>query len=475
MYVLQNVGCVPVGLYALGWSDAGRSAASSSARPRSPACRAGWRRRASGRPRCARAESRPSDQSSPFSALWSRAFSSYITAFGKRPSSTTLPGPCDARPEARRPVLGVERRRVDRLLDAHVVMRPCAGRRSATTGPAARRLACRTPSTACRRAARSWATAWCAAACRGSRLFGRSGFSQNICPRVPMQKPSSGITGEDCSQPPDGVALTMLPSLVDHVEMAGVGADHAEPRHRRFAGAGRTRQQIARGSAPSRSTTRRIARHRAGPQLQRRVAPDQLAALVVVVVRQQRAQRHRARNWDRRNTPRDPRRRAWRIRPRCGRTRRRAGPSRRYRSRAAVRAVAGTPVPGSTGRTSARCGRDSRRRPGLPPSPTSAAKSSAASRPRWRRPVTSSTSVERKNLSTASATKPRYQAPRAASMRASRVVADRLAADALIGRRRAPDGRTAFRALAPCRPAGTPRRRISTPPRTACARFRSWR
>ena len=27
-----------------------------------------------------------------------------------------------------------------------------------------------------------------------------------------MQKPSSGITGEDCSQPPDGVALTMLPS-----------------------------------------------------------------------------------------------------------------------------------------------------------------------------------------------------------------------------------------------------------------------
>ena len=46
----------------------------------------------------------------------------------------------------------------------------------------------------------------------GSRLFGRSGFSQNICPRVPMQKPSSGITGDDCSQPPEGVALTILPS-----------------------------------------------------------------------------------------------------------------------------------------------------------------------------------------------------------------------------------------------------------------------
>ena len=82
-------------------------------------------------------------------------------------------------------------------------------------------------------------------------------------------------------------------------------------------------------------------------------------------------------------------------------------------------------------------------RPAPPPSPTSAAKSSAASRPRWRRPVTSSTSVVRKKRSTASATKPRYQALRAASMRASRVAAGRLAADALARSRPAPGGRTA--------------------------------
>ena len=34
-----------------------------------------------------------------------------------------------------------------------------------------------------------------------------------IWPRVPIGKPSSGTTGEPCSQPPDGVAETMLPSL----------------------------------------------------------------------------------------------------------------------------------------------------------------------------------------------------------------------------------------------------------------------
>jgi len=37
--------------------------------------------------------------------------------------------------------------------------------------------------------------------------------SQNIWPRVPNGKPSSGMTGELCSQPPDGVAEIMLPSL----------------------------------------------------------------------------------------------------------------------------------------------------------------------------------------------------------------------------------------------------------------------
>ena len=46
---------------------------------------------------------------------------------------------------------------------------------------------------------------------RGARPLGRPGLSQNICPRVPMQKPRPGTTGELCSQPPEGVALTMFP------------------------------------------------------------------------------------------------------------------------------------------------------------------------------------------------------------------------------------------------------------------------
>ena len=45
----------------------------------------------------------------------------------------------------------------------------------------------------------------------GARLDGERSSSQEICSRVPRQKPSSGITGELCSQPPLGVAETMLP------------------------------------------------------------------------------------------------------------------------------------------------------------------------------------------------------------------------------------------------------------------------
>ena len=35
--------------------------------------------------------------------------------------------------------------------------------------------------------------------------------SQNICARVPSANPRPSIAGEDCSQPPLGVALTRLP------------------------------------------------------------------------------------------------------------------------------------------------------------------------------------------------------------------------------------------------------------------------
>ena len=45
----------------------------------------------------------------------------------------------------------------------------------------------------------------------GSSEFGSPSSSQNICARVPRQKPSSGITGAPQSQPPLGVADTMFP------------------------------------------------------------------------------------------------------------------------------------------------------------------------------------------------------------------------------------------------------------------------
>src|SRR6266567_3487145 len=46
----------------------------------------------------------------------------------------------------------------------------------------------------------------------GASAAGWSSSSQNIWARLPRQKPSSGITGDDCSQPPDGVAEIMLPA-----------------------------------------------------------------------------------------------------------------------------------------------------------------------------------------------------------------------------------------------------------------------
>src|SRR6516225_900946 len=46
----------------------------------------------------------------------------------------------------------------------------------------------------------------------GASVAGRPGVRVNICARVPRQKPRPGMIGEDCSQPPLGVADTMLPN-----------------------------------------------------------------------------------------------------------------------------------------------------------------------------------------------------------------------------------------------------------------------
>ena len=89
--------------------------------------------------------------------------------------------------------------------------RSCAAARAAATAPADRRRACRAPSRPDRRAARAWASASCAGAPRRAGPTGAPASSHVICSRVPRQKPSSGIVGEDCSQPPEGVTAIMLP------------------------------------------------------------------------------------------------------------------------------------------------------------------------------------------------------------------------------------------------------------------------
>ena len=54
---------------------------------------------------------------------------------------------------------------------------------------------------------------------------------------MPRQKPSSGITGEDCSQPPDGVAEIMLPAWSMMSKCTVSPRDFAEAADRRLAGA----------------------------------------------------------------------------------------------------------------------------------------------------------------------------------------------------------------------------------------------
>ena len=191
---------------------------------------------------------RPSDQSSP---LLDRVAARRQLAQHRVVETTLhhqLARPRRARPEAARPVLGMKSRRVDRLLDGHAVMhhaqekdqRPLVLLLAARRAERHPRLAVAQRETGRQRGARPLA---------GRQAVGNPSRSQNICPRVPMQNPSSGITGDDCSQPPEGVALTMLPCAIDHVDMAGVGADHAEPRHGRLAGAG--------APAPARRAARR--------------------------------------------------------------------------------------------------------------------------------------------------------------------------------------------------------------------------
>ena len=186
----------------------------------------------------------------------------------------------------------------------------------ATTGPAARRPGCRTPSRACRRAARSWARAWCAGACRAQAVRQAVAQPEHLAARAHREAEVRDRPGDDCSQPPEGVALTMLPQRSMTSIWHGVGADHAEAGDRRLAGAGGVAGQRV-GARPRRrgrpsgvwpGTCRA-----AGPARRRRRPACAGAALYSSDSRV--LERH-VDGTGRRNRPRGRRRRAWRIRRR---------------------------------------------------------------------------------------------------------------------------------------------------------------
>ena len=234
----------------------------------------------------------------------------------------------------------------------------------------------------------------------GASVAGSPGSSANICARVPRQKPSSGMTGEDCSQPPLGVADDHVAPAVGDVEVAGVaGAGCAGGRPapgRRCASSA----PPSPGPAPCRAAPRpgpatrcRRRRARNGPAAKpaagasgrpgRRarssadaLSPTSWRRASVYAGGQQRRRPARRRSRGRRTRPPGRRRRAWRTRSRCGRSRRCPGPWPRGRSRRAAPVAAGRPAPGPRGRSCRRSGRGSRR---------SAASSTAGASPPGRR------------------------------------------------------------------------------------------
>ena len=268
--------------------------------------------------------------------------------------------PRPARVERARERLGVEVGRVDRGLQVEAEDRRARGRRAATTGPAGRRRACRARDTGRRRAGRASARASSAAACPARVLFGSPSSSQNIWPRVPRQKPSSGTTGELESQPPLGVAETRFPnrSATSTWQVSPVPARRvAEARRAR-----RLRDPREPGLAAAGG---------AGPELAGRLVSHERAPLARVLRRQQRLERHVGEGGiavpglavgegelgaldDGVDVARASRARA-----------------RRGRSLRAGAAAGGRPAPGSTGPPSAPCGPRSRRRAAPPSSRSS--------------------------------------------------------------------------------------------------------
>src|SRR5262249_17767826 len=131
----------------------------------------------------------------------------------------------------------------------------------------------------------------------GASAAGCLSSSQNICARVPRPKPSSGITGEDCSQPPDGVADTILPAASTMSKCTvsprispmrpTVGSPPPQPPARAQAAARAPRAFLATQPHHRAETL-----DRARTQFARGLVAYELAPLVVVGIRKERRHRH---------------------------------------------------------------------------------------------------------------------------------------------------------------------------------------
>ena len=385
---------------------------------RTPASRAGSRRaRSTPSGVAADALSRPSDHGSTTRTSCPRAASSPSVSGAKRGSISTRPGWTRAgRTSSGSGWCGTRARRSPPAGPSRSGRATAAT--AATTGPAGRRPACRTRGRLAvaqdeRRAER-----------RARALAGRERVrdgprsSQNICARVPSGKPSPGIAGELCSQPPLGVARDHVAVAVGDVEVAGVApasarrlarADRAAPPSARRTPAGAARARPAspgRSSSDARSPTRpRRAAVRSpsssAPRSHRRVLRVAVPGLAVGE-RELRALHDRVHELG------------------AVAAHRRAG-----RTRPAARAAAAAPAPAPTARSCRSCGPRSRMRAGGSTVAANAARSSPVISPAWRRPVRSSTG-RRRCASIASATKPRRNTSRARSIWPSRSAVARL-------------------------------------------------
>ena len=189
----------------------------------------------------------------------------------------------------------------------------------------------------------------------GARALGCSGSSTNICARVPIGKPSSGITGDDGIQAPLGVQADQVPRAVGRVAVRGVARARATPpapAAPRAAGRLRNDERPAGGQA---------AQSRA--QLERgSLRIHERASLLGVGVREQLVDRYVGETRVGVAGLAVGERELRALEPVCAGDRRRCAPWRRGRSPRAGAAAAGTPGPGSTAGTSRRGCRGSRRR-----------------------------------------------------------------------------------------------------------------